>query len=106
MTFHNILDISSASPKARKFARELGVDINQVAGSQKDGRVVEDDIKKVNQQIADLDNQKGEATKLLYALDGARQLCVSFLQELNNDGQASGQSDVSQEEEATSVALS
>ena len=67
--------------------------------------VVEDDIRKVNQQIADLDNQKGEATKLLYALDGARQHCVSFLQELNNDGQASGQSDVSQEE-ATSVALS
>ena len=68
--------------------------------------VVEDDIKKVNQQIADLDNQKGEATKLLYALDGARQQCLSFLQELNNDGQASGQSDVSQEEESTSVALS
>ena len=43
---NNILDISPASPKARKFARELGVDINQVAGSQKDGRVVEDDIKK------------------------------------------------------------
>jgi len=43
---NNILEISSASPKARKFARELGVDINQVAGSQKDGRVVEDDIKK------------------------------------------------------------
>ena len=43
---NNILDISSASPKARKFARELGVDINQVVGSQKDGRVVEDDIKK------------------------------------------------------------
>ena len=36
---------SSASPKARKFARELGVDINQVIGSEKDGRVVEDDIK-------------------------------------------------------------
>ena len=43
---NNISDISSARPKARKFARELGVDINQVAGSQKDGRVVEDDIKK------------------------------------------------------------
>ncbi len=41
-----ISNISSASPKARRFARELGVDINQVAGSQKDGRVVEDDIKK------------------------------------------------------------
>jgi pyruvate dehydrogenase E2 component (dihydrolipoamide acetyltransferase) len=38
--------ISSASPKARKFARELGVDINQVTGSEKDGRVIEEDIKK------------------------------------------------------------
>ena len=35
-----------ASPKVRKFARELGVDINQVDGSEKDGRVIEDDIKK------------------------------------------------------------
>jgi len=43
---NNISDIASASPKARKFARELGVDINQVVGSQKDGRVIEDDIKK------------------------------------------------------------
>ncbi|MDA7689880.1 2-oxo acid dehydrogenase subunit E2 [Candidatus Pelagibacter sp.] len=39
-------DISSASPKTRKFARELGVDITQVVGSEKDGRVIEDDIKK------------------------------------------------------------
>ncbi len=39
-------EISSASPKARKFARELGVDIAQVVGSEKDGRVVENDIKK------------------------------------------------------------
>ena len=41
-----IKDISSASPKARKFARELGVNINQVVGSEKDGRVIEEDIKK------------------------------------------------------------
>ncbi len=41
-----IIDISSASPKARKFARELGININQVVGSEKDGRVIEDDIKK------------------------------------------------------------
>ena len=39
-------EISSASPKARKFARELGVDIAQVVGSEKDGRVIEEDIKK------------------------------------------------------------
>ena len=38
--------VSSASPKTRKFARELGVDIRQVIGSEKDGRIVEDDIKK------------------------------------------------------------
>ena len=41
-----IRDIVSASPKARKFARELGIKIDQVSGSEKDGRVVEDDIKK------------------------------------------------------------
>ena len=43
---NNVTNISSASPKARKFARELGVDINKVLGSERDGRVVEDDIKK------------------------------------------------------------
>ena len=39
-------EVSSASPKARKFARELGVDITKVVGSEKDGRVIEEDIKK------------------------------------------------------------
>ncbi|WP_440920285.1 2-oxo acid dehydrogenase subunit E2 [Candidatus Pelagibacter sp.] len=43
---NNISNISSASPKARKFARELGVDINKVLGSEREGRVVEEDIKK------------------------------------------------------------
>ncbi len=42
---NNVSNISSASPKARKFARELGVDINKVLGSERDGRVVEEDIK-------------------------------------------------------------
>jgi len=37
--------ILSASPKVRKFARELGVDINQVIGSERKGRVIESDIK-------------------------------------------------------------
>ena len=34
-----------SSPKARKFARELGVDVRDVVGSQRLGRVVEKDIK-------------------------------------------------------------
>ena len=42
---NKIFNISSASPKIRKFARELGVDINQVAGSERKGRVVESDVK-------------------------------------------------------------
>ena len=35
----------SSSPKARKFARELGVDINQVKGTERGGRIIESDIK-------------------------------------------------------------
>ena len=38
-------EIVSASPKVRKFARELGADINQILGSQDGGRIIEDDIK-------------------------------------------------------------
>ncbi len=36
---------TSASPKVRKFARELGIDINKVSGSERQGRVTERDIK-------------------------------------------------------------
>ena len=36
---------TSASPKVRKFARELGIDINKVSGSERQGRVTENDIK-------------------------------------------------------------
>ena len=42
---NNVSDILSASPKVRKFARELGVDINKVKGSERKGRVVESDVK-------------------------------------------------------------
>ena len=41
----NISGVSAASPKVRKFARELGVDINQINGSKRLGRVVESDVK-------------------------------------------------------------
>ena len=43
---NDISRFSSASPKTRKFARELGVDINQISGSQRKGRITEEDIKK------------------------------------------------------------
>ena len=36
---------ASASPKVRKFARELGIDISKVSGSERQGRVTESDVK-------------------------------------------------------------
>jgi pyruvate dehydrogenase E2 component (dihydrolipoamide acetyltransferase) len=52
----NISGVSAASPKVRKFARELGVDVNQINGSKRLGRVVESDVKsfissKINKAI-------------------------------------------------------
>ena len=37
--------IVSASPKVRKLAREFGADIYQIQGSQRIGRVTEEDVK-------------------------------------------------------------
>ncbi len=36
---------TSASPKVRKFARELGVDVDKISGSERLGRVTENDVK-------------------------------------------------------------
>ena len=56
---------TSASPKVRKFARELGVDISNVKGSERLGRVVEKDLKEyvssnINQtyDIKEVKNEK------------------------------------------------
>jgi len=65
-----VFNISSASPKVRKFARELGVDINQVAGSERKGRVIESDIKlfvaSKSNNIIDNDNKKIKKIKQEY----------------------------------------
>ena len=42
---NNFSSTTSASPKVKKFARELGVDIRKVSGSERKGRVIESDIK-------------------------------------------------------------
>ena len=65
------LTIVPASPKARKFARELGIDINKIAGSERQGRVTEKDIKlfvstKSNDNIKKNEIQKEEKAKLEY----------------------------------------
>ena len=47
--------------------------------------VLDMDIQKVSSQIQELDRQKQDAVALLNALNGAKQQCNSFLQDLNND---------------------
>ncbi len=62
--------IVSASPKVRKFARELGVDIQKVKGSERDGRIIEDDIKLFVSKKSNLEgvihSNKDEKNKLEY----------------------------------------
>ena len=65
------LDKTSASPKARKFARELGVDINEVSGSERIGRVIEKDIKhfissKINKSNKHENEIKNKSIKIEY----------------------------------------
>ena len=56
---------------------------------------LESDVKKVTDQIQDLDKRKIEAIALLNALQGAKQQCESFLKELNNgEPEVSDSSDV------------
>ena len=68
---NKIMDISSASPKVRKFARELGVDINQVAGSERKGRVIESDVKlfvaSKSNNLSNKENKNNEKIKQEYA---------------------------------------
>ena len=57
---------SSASPKVRKFARELGADVSKIPGTQRSGRVSEDDVKKFIRSQVTVSHgeiQKKEATK-------------------------------------------
>ena len=68
---NKVLNISSASPKVRKFARELGVDINQVAGSERKGRVIESDIKSFvaskSNNVFNNENKSNEKIKQEYS---------------------------------------
>ena len=68
---NKVLNISSASPKVRKFARELGVDINQVAGSERKGRVIERDVKlfvaSKSNKLVNNENKSSEKTKQEYS---------------------------------------
>ncbi len=62
-----------ASPKVRKFARELGADINKISGSEKLGRVTEEDVKSFiklginqNQSIKNIEEIQKNKIKIEY----------------------------------------
>jgi len=60
----SVLGVSSASPKTRKFARELGVDINQISGSERQGRVIENDVKNfISFKINNISEKKENQSK-------------------------------------------
>ena len=61
--------------------------------------VLDEDIQKVNEQLAELEKNRVDALAMLNALSGAKQQCIYFLEQFSDGGQASGQSDVSQEDE-------
>ena len=54
---------TSASPKVRKFARELGVSINQISGSERKGRVLESDVKNFIASKINKSNESQEKNK-------------------------------------------
>ncbi|MDC0518429.1 2-oxo acid dehydrogenase subunit E2 [Candidatus Pelagibacter sp.] len=68
---NKVTNISSASPKVRKFARELGVDINQVTGSERKGRIIENDVKlfvaSKSNNLSGNENKKNEKIKQEYS---------------------------------------
>ncbi len=62
-----------ASPKVRKFARELGTDINIISGTERLGRVTEDDVKRFisqslnqNQTAKEVDKSKKTTVRKEY----------------------------------------
>jgi pyruvate dehydrogenase E2 component (dihydrolipoamide acetyltransferase) len=57
--------LALASPKVRKFARELGININSIYGTERQGRVTETDIKNYisNNQKASLDRKEEKSPK-------------------------------------------
>ena len=58
-------------------------------------KVLDSDIAKVAEQMQSLEKQKSDAIAMMNALQGAKQQCQSFLNELNNgEPDASDSSDV------------
>ena len=59
--------IISASPKTRKFAREIGADLHLIEGSQRKGRINEEDIKTfIKTSLTEKESKKKDVTTKTY----------------------------------------
>ena len=56
--------------------------------------VIDGDIETITKDVSDAEKKKTESIGLLNALTGAKQQCLSFLKQISNDDQPTGQSDV------------
>ena len=58
--------VISASPKVRKFARELGADIYNITGTQNRGRIIEGDVKNfiANKIVSKLESKESKPSKI------------------------------------------
>ena len=63
--------------------------------------VLENDIKRVSEQMVSLDKQKSDAIAMLNALNGAKQQCQSFLNDLNDGDQPTGQEEDSKKKSSS-----
>jgi pyruvate dehydrogenase E2 component (dihydrolipoamide acetyltransferase) len=57
--------VKLASPKVRKFARELGANVVQISGSQRSGRVSEEDVKNFIRSQVSVNNGVAEKKKII-----------------------------------------
>jgi pyruvate dehydrogenase E2 component (dihydrolipoamide acetyltransferase) len=61
------ISLISASPKVRKFARELGADLQLIKGSQREGRIIESDIRTfIKKTLSEKTEPKSESSKIEY----------------------------------------
>ena len=55
-----------ATPKVRKFARELGSNVSLIKGTERKGRITEDDVKKF--VVSQLENSNKDDNKQILSL--------------------------------------
>ena len=65
-------------------------------------KVLDGDIAKVAEQLQSLEKQKSDAIAMMNALQGAKQQCQSFLNDLNDGDQPTGQEEDSKKSSSKS----